>query len=104
MGSPLAHENEAPFPDPLSEFLIRNFCSPPAGIVDPFCGSGTTVAVHHSRRALVCDLRPSQVELSRHRIMDQKVYKCGSDDSFLLRLDQPPARPGGPTDRRSDEL
>jgi site-specific DNA-methyltransferase (adenine-specific) len=45
MGSRLAHENEAPFPESLVEPFVRCFC-PPGGIVcDPFAGSGTTLAV-----------------------------------------------------------
>ena len=45
IGSPLAHENEAPFPEKLAEFFIKSFC-PPGGVVyDPYCGSGTSLAV-----------------------------------------------------------
>jgi hypothetical protein len=70
MGSKLAHENEAPFPEELAEFFVKSFC-PPGGIVlDPFAGSGTTLAValHHGRRALGVDLRKSQVDLTRRRV------------------------------------
>ena len=70
MGSPLAHENEAPFPEELAEFFVKSF-APENGIVcDPFSGSGTTaaVAMKWGRRAIACDLRQSQVELSRRRI------------------------------------
>ncbi len=70
MGSPLAHENEAPFPEALADFFVRSFC-PPGGITcDPFSGSGTTgaVAVRHGRRFIGCDVRQSQVDLSRRRI------------------------------------
>lgn len=72
MGSELAHENEAPFPESLAEFFIRSLC-PPGGIVlDPFCGSGTTlaVAVKHGRSAVGIDLRESQVDLSRRRVAE----------------------------------
>jgi hypothetical protein len=70
MGNDLAHENEAPFPLKLAEFFVRSFC-PPGGIVcDPFLGSGTTIhaALEHGRRGVGCDLRQSQVELSRRRL------------------------------------
>lgn len=70
LGSPLAHRNEAPFPEKLVEPFVRCFC-PPGGIVlDPFAGSGTTlaVAVAWGRRALGCDLRESQVALARERL------------------------------------
>jgi hypothetical protein len=70
MGDDLCHDNEAPFPEALAEFLIRSFC-PPGGIVcDPFSGSGTTaaVALKLGRRFAGCDLRKSQVELTKQRI------------------------------------
>jgi hypothetical protein len=70
MGHELAHKNEAPFPEELAEFFVKSFC-PPGGIVlDPFAGSGTTLAValRHGRRALGIDLRESQVELTRRRV------------------------------------
>jgi DNA modification methylase len=70
MGDKLCHENEAPFPEALAEFFVRSFC-PPGGVVcDPFSGSGTTgaMAVTHGRRFLGCDIRESQVRLSRRRI------------------------------------
>jgi DNA modification methylase len=70
LGSKLAHENEAPFPEKLAEFFVRSFC-PPGGIVlDCFCGSGTTlaVAVRNERDAIGIDVRESQVELSRRRL------------------------------------
>jgi hypothetical protein len=70
MGSDLAHENEAPFPEKLAEFFVRSFCPPGGLVIDPFCGSGTTgaVAVRLGRRFLGCDLRRSQADLSRRRL------------------------------------
>lgn len=73
MGSPLAHKNEAPFPQSLCEFFVRSFC-PPYGIVcDPFTGSGTTgaAAVKWQRRFIGCDVRQSQVQLATRRIGDE---------------------------------
>lgn len=73
MGSKLAHENEAPFSERLVEPFILSFC-PPGGIVlDPFCGSGTTLAVaeRHGREALGIDVRESQIELSKLRMTER---------------------------------
>ena len=70
MGSPLAHENEAPFPLDLPLFFIATFC-PSGGVVcDPFSGSGTTMdaAVQLGRRGISCDVRQSQVELTARRM------------------------------------
>jgi hypothetical protein len=72
MGDSLCHDNEAPFPESLAEFFIRSFC-PPGGVVcDPFSGSGTTakMAVQYKRRFAGCDLRASQVELTRRRLVN----------------------------------
>lgn len=72
MGSRLAHENEAPFPEKLAEFFIRSFC-PPGGIVlDPFVGSGTTVAVakRTGRHGIGIDIRESQLEIVRRRLRE----------------------------------
>ena len=74
MGSPLAHENEAPFPEQLAEFFIKSFCGPGCIILDPFIGSGTTAAVaeRFGHRWIGIDIRQSQVELSRKRIAEEK--------------------------------
>lgn len=70
LGSPLSHLNEAPFPNDLARFFILSFCALGAVCCDPFAGSGTTlaVAVEHGRLAIGCDIRESQVLLSRRRI------------------------------------
>jgi hypothetical protein len=70
MGDPLAHENEAPFPEALAEFFIRSFCPPDGVVLDPFCGSGTTlsVALKTGRQAIGIDIRPSQIELTKKRL------------------------------------
>lgn len=74
MGSPLAHENEAPFPESLVEFFIRSFCPPGGTVLDPFCGSGTTLAVAEKwgRRLIGIDIRASQVQLSKRRVGEIK--------------------------------
>lgn len=72
IGHKFAHENEAPFPEQLVEFFVRSFCPPGGTVLDPMCGSGTTLAVakQHGRNAIGFDIRQSQVELSRRRVRD----------------------------------
>ena len=72
MGSAIAHENEAPFPNALAEFFIRSFCPAGGTVLDPFCGSGTTLAVaaQHGRNAIGIDVRESQVELTKRRVAE----------------------------------
>lgn len=79
MGSPLAHENEAPFPEKLAEFFIKSFC-PPGGVVcDPFSGSGTTasVAIKNDRKWVAVDVRQSQVDLTKKRLCEKAVVETG---------------------------
>jgi hypothetical protein len=72
LGSELAHRNEAPYPENLVEPFIKVLTDPGEVVCDPFAGSGTTgaVAVRWGRRFVGCDVRESQVELSRRRIGD----------------------------------
>jgi hypothetical protein len=69
MGHKLAHENEAPFPQALAEWFIRSWCPPGGTVLDPFSGSGTTVAAAMAlgRRGVGTDIRLSQCELGRRR-------------------------------------
>ena len=75
MGSKLAHENEAPFPEKLAEFFIRSFCPPGRIVLDPFSGSGTTMAVAEKtgRKWIGIDVRQSQVKLSNRRIKEARA-------------------------------
>lgn len=70
LGSQLSHENEAPFPNSLAEFFVRSFCPEGGTVFDPFCGSGTSLAVASQcgRRGIGIDLRESQVELTNRRL------------------------------------
>lgn len=70
MGSSMAHDNEAPFPEQLAEWFIRSCCPPGGLVLDPFSGSGTTVAVAQTfgRLGLGIDIRQSQCELGARRI------------------------------------
>jgi DNA modification methylase len=70
MGSKLASKNEAPYPETLVEPFVRSFCPPDGIVADPFSGSGTTgsVALQWGRRFVGCDVRESQVDLTRRRL------------------------------------
>lgn len=72
MGSNLAHENEAPFPEKLAEAFVLSFCPPGGTVLDCFCGSGTTLAVaaKNGRNAIGIDIRESQVVLSQRRLKE----------------------------------
>jgi hypothetical protein len=70
MGSALAHENEAPYPEKVPEFFIRSHCPPGGLVLDPFSGSGTTVAAARNlgRVGVGADMRKSQCLLGKRRI------------------------------------
>jgi hypothetical protein len=71
LGHPLAHENEAPMNLAVAERFVCWYV-PPGGVVcDPFAGSGTTchAAVLHGRRFVGSDVRQSQVDLVRRRLL-----------------------------------
>jgi len=72
MGSMLAHENEAPFPEKLAEAFILSFCPVGGTVLDCFCGSGTTLAVatKNNRESIGIDIRESQINLTRRRILE----------------------------------
>jgi hypothetical protein len=75
MGSRLCHENEAPFPERLAEFFVRSFCPPLGVVLDPFCGSGTTLAVAErwGRDWIGMECREDQIALSRRRIAEVRT-------------------------------
>lgn len=75
MGSKLAHDNEAPYPEKLVEPIILALTNPGGIVLDPFLGSGTTVAVANrlGRNAIGIDCRYSQIELTRRRLLEQEA-------------------------------
>jgi hypothetical protein len=75
LGSRLAHDNEAPYPEKLASFWIDSLCPPDGLVCDPFSGSGTTVSVaaRSRRRGIGFDLRQSQCVLGRKRYAKQRT-------------------------------
>lgn len=72
MGHKLAHENEAPFPEKIVEPFVKTLCPPGRTVLDPFMGSGTTlaVAIANGRKAIGIDVRESQCELTAQRLAE----------------------------------
>jgi DNA modification methylase len=70
LGHRLAHEVEAPMPVGLAERFVCWYCPPEGVVLDPFCGTGTTLhaAKQHGRRGIGCDVRADQVDLARRRL------------------------------------
>lgn len=74
LGSPLAHQNEAPYPEALINPFVLALCPPGGTVLDPFSGSGTTgaVAVKTGRNAILSDIRDSQRVLAERRIAEAR--------------------------------
>lgn len=78
LGAKIAHESEAPFPERLAEFFLSSLCPPDGICLDPFSGSGTTVAVARKlgMRGIGADIRLSQCRLGRRRIRNVTPGFC----------------------------
>lgn len=77
MGHPLAHENEAPFPERLAERYVRSCCPEDGWVLDPFSGSGTTAAVCQKwgRNCVGVDIRQSQVDIGKKRTAQRSLLE-----------------------------
>jgi len=86
MGWKDATKNEAPFPEWLAEFFVRSFCPPGGKVLDPFSGSGTTVAVsvRNGRNAVGIDARESQVWLGETRLLGTTVSERQQGQGVLV--------------------
>jgi hypothetical protein len=75
MGSDLAHENEAPFPESLAELYVETFSRRGEVVFDPFMGSGTTaaVAIKAGRRVGGAEVREDQIDLIRRRVAEAEA-------------------------------
>ncbi len=86
MGWPDATQNEAPFPEWLAEFFVQTFCRPGGVVLDPFSGSGTTVAmaIKHGRQGVGIDRRESQVWLAETRLLGLSVKERKNGQGLLV--------------------
>lgn len=75
MGSKLAHDNEAPYPESLVEPILLGLTAEGDTVLDPWSGSGTTMAVAKrlGRSAIGIDIRESQVELTKRRLSEVQL-------------------------------
>jgi DNA modification methylase len=66
MGDKRAYTNEAPYPEKPCDSFISACCPKARIVIEPFCGSGTTlrVAERLGCSLLRIDIRPSQVALA----------------------------------------
>ena len=69
-GSRLKHLHPATFPERLPRDFIACFCPPGGVVLDPFCGSGTTLvaAANLSRRFIGIDIAEEYCQIARQRL------------------------------------
>jgi hypothetical protein len=93
LGSPLAHENEAPYPVGVPAFFIRSHCSMGGLVLDPFSGSGSTgqAARDLGRDYIGLDLRQSQCLLGTRRLAE-------GPDAHRRKPAKPKYKPSPPRD------
>ena len=75
----------AQFPERLASWIIKLLCPPGGLVVDPFCGSGTTIvaAIQSGCRGLGSDVVEDYVEIAKRRL---SFYCKPSEDSGALPL------------------
>ncbi|MEM9790638.1 MAG: site-specific DNA-methyltransferase [Planctomycetota bacterium] len=68
--SRLAEQGQAPYPEWLVAPLIETFCPPGGVVLDPLCGTGTTLTAARrlGRRAVGCDRDKTQTAIARRRL------------------------------------
>ena len=73
-GSRLKHRHPATFPDKLPEDVIRCFCPVGGTVLDPFCGSGTTLVAAHKlgRKFIGVDVSADYCEIARARLWEER--------------------------------
>jgi site-specific DNA-methyltransferase (adenine-specific) len=76
----------APFPYALAYRLVRMFSFWDDLVLDPFCGTGTTLlaAVNTGRRAIGLDIDPAYVELAQERTAQRRLALAEKKAEYIL--------------------
>ena len=71
----LEKTHDAPFPEALARDHIISWSNPGDIVLDPFCGSGTTLkmSVEQGRQYIGIDISPEYVELSTKRVAGARI-------------------------------
>ena len=74
-GTRLKHKHPATFPDKLPEDIISCFCPPKGIVLDPMCGSGTTLiaAKKMDKNYIGIDIAAEYCKLSQQRIEEANI-------------------------------
>lgn len=93
MGSKWASLNEAPFPEALASHYLKMYCPPGGLVLDPFLGSGTTLAAacKLGMNGIGSDLRPEQLVRTHCRLDGISVEDYLLGQRPLCPIDSQPA-------------
>ena len=71
-----AHKHPAIYPLALGHDLVTSYSNPGDLVLDPMCGSGTTIraAVNLDRNAVGIDIEPSYIELAKRRMSQLTLF------------------------------
>jgi len=70
----IAYNHPATYPEKLAEDQIASWSNPGDLVLDPFCGSGTTLKMAHilDRKYIGIDISEEYCEISRYRVNEQR--------------------------------
>jgi site-specific DNA-methyltransferase (adenine-specific) len=87
----------APFPLELASRLVRMFSFVGDTVLDPFCGTGTTMvaALKAGRNSIGVEIDSSYLEMARRRLREENVSLFG--EATLIFDTEPPAAIAEPT-------
>ena len=76
----------APFPYELAYRLVRMFSFWGDTVLDPFCGTGTTLlaAINAERRAIGLDIDPAYVQVARDTVAQQRLALAEQRAEYVL--------------------
>ena len=71
--NPLKRKHPAVFPDKIPHDVIRVFCPEGGLVLDPLCGSGSTIvqAAKTGRKFIGIDIEPEYIELAKERLREE---------------------------------
>ncbi len=85
---PAGWSSDEHFPASLAGFVVETYSNPGDRVLDPFAGSGTTLAVAHQlgRQAVGVELLADRVAIARDRVDPSCVIQGNALDLDRLRL------------------
>ena len=68
----------APFPEDLCKIPILSTCPPNGIVLDPFVGTGTSIAVAYSfgKKSIGIDISKEYIEIAKHRFSEPNLFEA----------------------------